>query len=458
MDLRIPAATLNELNSLLLSCSPEEAGAFLLIEPSAGDLTLRTVDVFRADELDHVSGGIALRDEAKVARLVDAKRRGHAIVDVHTHPVSSGRVRFSKFDLEELSGFARYVQFKIPGLPFGALVLGRENYQGLVWNSDRPEPLTLQVIGEALSVRPWLPAEDDPMEPAEWAMYDRQILALGPTAQRRIAGLRVAVIGRGGTGSVAVQLLAHLGVRDFVLIDDDLVEASNLSRLAGATRRDAEAGRSKTHVARRLIRSLARRARIISPGTLRSTGALRLLHNVDLVVGCVDNDGGRLILAELAASRLLPYLDIGVSVEATTDGGILLGGRVSFYIPGGPCLACADEIDFGEAAEDLEDESLRALRRQRGYARNRGVEPALMPLNTAVAGEAMVELLAFIGGFRQVERFFRYEASGQRIVRQNVRRQELCPLCGPAEGMGDRHQIERYALTRFDTGQANPPD
>src|SRR5438132_32011 len=65
--------------------------------------------------------------------------------------------------------------------------------------------------------------------------FDRQVRAPGPTGQARLRALRVAIVGLGGTGSQVVQQLAHLGVRSFVLIEDDRVEESNLPRLAGAT-------------------------------------------------------------------------------------------------------------------------------------------------------------------------------------------------------------------------------
>jgi hypothetical protein len=420
-----------------------------MVEPSAKALTLRSMSVFRKEELEETPGGIALTEAAKVSRLAEAKRRGHSVIDVHSHPLARRDVAFSHFDLDELPPFAKYVQFKLPGRPFGALVFGRESYLGLAWNGGKPQPLTLRVVGEALAVPSWL--STDPGQIADESVFDRQIRALGTMAQRRIASLRVGVVGLGGTGSLVVQQLSHIGVRDFVLVEDDVVESSNLSRLAGATWRDVKLGRSKVAVARRLIQSVGRGVKVRWPGSLRSAASLDLLGSVDLLIGAVDNDGARLILAELAASRLLPYLDIGVSVEKEEhgdQGALVLGGRLSFYIPGGPCLACADEIDFGEAAEDLEEEALKSIRRERGYARDRRIEPALMPLNAAVVGQCMVEFLAFVSGFRRVERFFRYDASSQKIVKQNVVRQELCPVCVPAEGMGDRHHIERYSLQK----------
>src|SRR4029453_10264877 len=144
----------------------------------------------------------------------------------------------------------------------------------------------------------------------------------------------------------------------------------------------------------RPIRPLTPAATVACPGSLRRRTALAALQGVDVIVGCVDNDAARLVMSELAAAYLVPYLDIGVGIEGEGPTGNV-GGRVSFYLPGGPCLACADELDFDEVAEDLESGGLRSIRRQRGYAQDRRVEPALMPLNGVVASLGMMELLAF---------------------------------------------------------------
>ncbi|MBR1232080.1 ThiF family adenylyltransferase [Bradyrhizobium sp. AUGA SZCCT0182] len=71
--------------------------------------------------------------------------------------------------------------------------------------------------------------------------------------QHAICLLKVGLIGLGGTGPVLVQQLARLGVRDYVLIDPDAVETTNLNRLAGVGA--ADVGAAKIDVAEREIRA-----------------------------------------------------------------------------------------------------------------------------------------------------------------------------------------------------------
>jgi ThiF family len=232
-----------------------------------------------------------------------------------------------------------------------------------------------------------------------------------------------------------------------VLVEDDQVEESNLSRLAGAKWWDARLHRSKSSVARRTIRGLAPKAQVVAPGTLRRAASMSALRDVDVIIGCVDNDGARLILAETSAAYLIPYLDLGVGIEDSGDHSpVAIGGRIALYLPGGACLACADELDFEEAGEDLESEAAHALRVERGYARDRAVEPALMPLNTVIVGLGMIEFLAYFTGVRPVRPFYRYDALRGTVVETHVEVDEACPVCRPAYARGPRQRLERYFL------------
>jgi hypothetical protein len=56
-----------------------------------------------------------------------------------------------------------------------------------------------------------------------------------------------------------------------------------------------------------------------------------------VIIGCVDNDGARLVMSELAAANLVPYLDIGVGIEGEAPSESM-GGRVSFCLPAVPVL------------------------------------------------------------------------------------------------------------------------
>lgn len=84
--------------------------------------------------------------------------------------------------------------------------------------------------------------------------------------QSQLATIRVAIAGLGKTGSHIAQQLAYVGIPDFVLIDPDAVDLTNLNRLVGAVpadlsmvrpARDGAFDTPKVYVLRRLIKQIA---------------------------------------------------------------------------------------------------------------------------------------------------------------------------------------------------------
>ena len=119
-------------------------------------------------------------------------------------------------------------------------------------------------------------------------------------------------------------------------------------------------------------------------------------------MGCVDTDAGRLILNELAMAYLLPLIDVGVGIRAYRGGIIQAGGRVMVVMPDTPCLLCTMQINTRIAAEELESDDERSLRRRHGYGQGSNEpEPAVMSLNGTVASIAVTEFLALVTGFRE---------------------------------------------------------
>ena len=76
---------------------------------------------------------------------------------------------------------------------------------------------------------------------------------LGKGSGHVLTASRVGIVGLGGGGSHIAQQLAHVGIGNFVLIDFDHIEDSNLNRLVGATARDVKNGKAKVEILSKLI-------------------------------------------------------------------------------------------------------------------------------------------------------------------------------------------------------------
>jgi len=76
-----------------------------------------------------------------------------------------------------------------------------------------------------------------------------------------------------------------------------------------------------------MIRSIVKEAKVLALNkSLRSEQALDVLKGADIIFGCVDNDGARLILNELALAYNIPYIDIAVGINTTDDIVSEVGG------------------------------------------------------------------------------------------------------------------------------------
>lgn len=173
---------------------------------------------------------------------------------------------------------------------------------------------------------------------------------LGASSERILSDCRAAIVGLGGGGSHVVQQLAHLGVKNFKLLDPDVVDESNLNRLVGATAEDALRHTPKTAVAARLIRGLYPEAAVVEIQE-RWQSAGDQLHDADVIFGCVDTFLDRDQLEHAARRYLIPYLDIGMDVHQHL-AGISISGQVALSLPNGPCLWCMGILNEARLAQE----------------------------------------------------------------------------------------------------------
>ncbi|PRB69449.1 molybdopterin biosynthesis protein MoeB [Arthrobacter sp. MYb213] len=126
-------------------------------------------------------------------------------------------------------------------------------------------------------------------------------------AQRRLAAARVLVIGAGGLGSACIPYLVGAGVGTIGIVDDDVVELSNLHRQI--THATANIGVAKTASLAQAATALDPNVRIIEH-TLRldSDNALEIFANYDLVIDGSDNFPTRYLSNDAAQLSGIPLI------------------------------------------------------------------------------------------------------------------------------------------------------
>ena len=317
---------------------------------------------------------------------------GCGLVEFHSH--QHGPPGFSPTDEAGLGPMARYVSAMLPDHPYAAGVYAQGRVHVEHWT---PEPDGLRrdrfrsvtVIGDQLRVL-------NPPQSTAAGRLIRQSDVLGPHGMGTLAGLRAAIVGAGGTGSQTALTLAYLGLEDLAVLDDDLVEESNLNRLitAGA----ADIGAPKALTARRRLREIDSALRVHAGDAVTPHGDHRELADVDIIFGCVDNDGPRDLLNQIAVDFAIPYIDIATAIFTETEPPTI-GGRVIFVTPGGPCLHCLHELDPTEVANWAKPPAQREADRRHGYG-TAEPNPAVVHLNGLAANAAVAEFAAWIAGIR----------------------------------------------------------
>ncbi|WP_457324405.1 HesA/MoeB/ThiF family protein, partial [Roseateles sp. P5_E11] len=167
--------------------------------------------------------------------------------------------------------------------------------------------------------------------------HDRQSF-LGAKSEQDLKRAKVGVIGLGGGGSHVVQQLAHLGVSNYVLVDPDTIDETNLNRLVGGTLEDVKRGTLKVDIAERMIRAVVADASIGAHPTQWQEAA-KELQTCDVLIGCLDAVAAKDQLDKFCQRFLIPYIDIGMDVHKV-GAGFLISGQVVLITPGSPCLRC----------------------------------------------------------------------------------------------------------------------
>jgi molybdopterin/thiamine biosynthesis adenylyltransferase len=385
-----------------------ETGAVLLARPvatTAGGLRLLAREIHFVPEQAYVrreSDELVITSDGYVPALGRADLSGMVPIWLHTHPGNRSSPIASAHDHKVDAQLADPFRLRSGSSFYGTLILARDGadvrFTGHLEDEhqQRREIDRLFVVGQRISLA-W---NYHAYSPSLGSMFDRNVKAFGGDVQRILQDLSVAIVGCGGTGSCIAEQLVRLGVRQFTLIDPDVLSDTNVTRVYGSTERDV--GQPKVEVLAGHLRSIASSSRVAthqSMVTVEETA--RELTGVDLIFGCTDDNAGRLVLSRLSTYLLVPMIDCGVLLSSD-DSGQLTGifGRVTVLHPGTACLVCRDRVDLARARSEMLTPDERIRRADEGYAPALpNTEPAVVAFTTFVAAAAVSELLERLTGF-----------------------------------------------------------
>ena len=165
----------------------------------------------------------------------------------------------------------------------------------------------------------------------ELERYARHIVLpqVGGVGQRKLKAASVVVVGAGGIGSAVIPTLAGAGVGRLTIIDDDVVELTNLHRQP--LFREADAGTAKADLAAGFVRNLNR---FVEAKPLRArigpSNARELLQGHDMVLDGSDNFATRLAVSDACVALGIPLL---------SAAAVQFQGQVGLF-RSKPCYRC----------------------------------------------------------------------------------------------------------------------
>jgi molybdopterin/thiamine biosynthesis adenylyltransferase len=276
--------------------------------------------------------------------------------------------------------YGPYVNDFAPNRPYVSLIFskidGELALSGRV--SWRGEWLQVQQFAvERIPTRAWIggrrPSELE--QPRERTA--RLNAAFGEEAAARLRQSTVAVIGAGGTGSAAIEILVRAGVGKIIIVDPDHVEESNLERIHGSLPKHAEEHASKASVAREHVLSIDPNCNVVTfVGALPQPEIVDAAVTADMALGCTDQQHSRLALSDLAVRYLVPCLDCGVTLEG--HSGNITGQIVQMirFLSADPCALCRNLVVPARLAQELMSPEERMMRRAAAAAAlERGDDP-----------------------------------------------------------------------------------
>eukprot|EP00250_Pteridium_aquilinum_P009058 c18413_g1_i1 orf=693-1997(-) len=222
----------------------------------------------------------------------------------------------------------------------------------------------------------------------------------------QIRNFSVAVVGVGGVGSVAAEMLTRCGIGRLLLYDYDTVEIANMNRLFF---RPEQAGMTKTDAAMQTLMEINPDV-IIESYTINITtmeGFSKFMESltrqvmsstqgcssgVNLVLSCVDNYEARMVVNQACNELGQTWMESGVSEDAVS-------GHIQLLIPGETaCFACVPPLVVASGIDE------RTLKRE-------GVCAASLPTTMGiVAGLLVQNTLKYLLQFGNVAKYLGYSA------------------------------------------------
>lgn len=140
-----------------------------------------------------------------------------------------------------------------------------------------------------------------------WEIITRQMSIVTKNQQKRFKNSKIAVIGCGGIGGVAIEMLGRMGVGELNIIDKDSFDMTNLNRQTMSSFDSINL--PKSNVAKEKMRLVNPYLKINSFNEkLTENNISKVVDNCDVIIDALDNIITRIIVSRYSKEHNIPFI------------------------------------------------------------------------------------------------------------------------------------------------------
>lgn len=268
--------------------------------------------------------------------------------------------------------------------------------------------------------------QDHQFTPEQTVRYSRHFLLpeVGEEGQAKLLNAKVLMVGAGGLGSPSAYYLAAAGVGTLGIVDNDVVDLSNLQRQILHT--NDRVGMPKTESAKMTLQALNPDVRVIPyQQKLTSQNIMEIIKDYDIIVDGCDNFPTRYLVNDACVLAKKPNV----------HGSIFqFEGQATVFYPGkGPCYRCLyPEPPPADMAPSCQEAGVL------------GVLPGLIGVIQAI--ETIKLILG--KGDPLVGKLVCFNTLGMEINTLKLKADPACPMCGEKPTIHSLIDYEEFCSLR----------
>lgn len=209
--------------------------------------------------------------------------------------------------------------------------------------------------------------------------------------------MMISIVGVGGLGSIIAETLVRNGFNNINLIDNDIIEVTNLNRVVGAYYKHINKDVKKVDAIKEHLLKINPNSKINAfPCDVHDIEMEQILGLSDWIFLATDNHSSRYKTQDISLKYFVPLISAGVNITVSDNSIVDMSGEIiTARIGDNLCLNCLGRINQTKVAFDLSDnKDIKEKLVDRGYVEGRNVkQPAVMTLNSIVSNIAVETLL-----------------------------------------------------------------